>query len=274
MPRGPAAAYFTLHGGPADATLVSISSDVSIRAEMHESMMSGSMSSMKPIQQVALPAGSEVVFAPGGKHVMLFDVNPGIKPGAPVPLLFTFADGQRITYKATAVGAGDGARELSARPDRPPADRGRDRAPHEACSAMRSTMRRCGSSQRKWAFFQPRETVMAPTRVDPFPPAGHPLPRGFRAQFAGRPGAVHPRDGPCLAAPEGRHAADQAPSPSAGTIMRSGPACRCERYGIEQQAEIVRHAFLALRRGGAPGDRRTFARHLCDGASAPPGRLA
>lgn len=109
VPRGPAAAYFTLYGGPADATLISVSSDVSIRAEMHESMKSGTMSSMKPIQQVALPAGSEIVFAPGGKHVMLFDVNPGIKPGAPVPLLFTFADGQRVTYKATAVGAGDPA---------------------------------------------------------------------------------------------------------------------------------------------------------------------
>ena len=107
VPRGPAAAYFTLHGGPADATLISVSSDVAIRAEMHESRKSGSMASMKPIGQVALPAGSEIVFAPGGKHVMLFDVNPGIKPGAPVPLLFTFADGQRVTYKASAVGAGD-----------------------------------------------------------------------------------------------------------------------------------------------------------------------
>ena len=109
VPRGPAAAYFTLHGGPADATLVSISSDVAIRAEMHESMTSGAMTSMKPIQQFRVPAGSDLVFAPGGKHVMLFDVNPGIKPGSPVPLLFTFADGQRITYKATAVGAGEGA---------------------------------------------------------------------------------------------------------------------------------------------------------------------
>ncbi|WCM28113.1 copper chaperone PCu(A)C [Sphingomonas sp. QA11] len=109
VPRGPAAAYFTLHGGPADATLISVSSDVSIRAEMHESMKSGSMSSMKPIEQVRVPAGDKIIFAPGGKHVMLFDVNPGIKSGAPVPLLFTFADGQRITYKATAVGAGDAA---------------------------------------------------------------------------------------------------------------------------------------------------------------------
>ena len=109
VPRGPAAAYFTLHGGPTDATLISVTSDVSIKAEMHESMKSGSMATMKPIDQVALPAASELVFAPGGKHVMLFDVNPGIKPGAPVPLLLTFADGQRITYTATAVGAGEGA---------------------------------------------------------------------------------------------------------------------------------------------------------------------
>jgi len=108
-PGRPAGAYFTLHGGKANATLISISSDVAIKAEMHETVKSGAMSAMKPIEQVALPAASKIVFAPGGKHVMLFDVNPGIKPGAPVPLLFTFADGQRITYKATAVGAGDPA---------------------------------------------------------------------------------------------------------------------------------------------------------------------
>ena len=108
-PGRPAGAYFTLHGGKADATLISISSDVAIKAEMHETVKSGAMSAMKPIEQLALPAAGKLVLAPGGKHVMLFDVNPGVKPGAPVPLLFTFADGQRITYKATAVGAGDPA---------------------------------------------------------------------------------------------------------------------------------------------------------------------
>nr|WP_299908800.1 copper chaperone PCu(A)C [Sphingomonas bacterium] len=109
VPRGPAVAYFTLHGGATDATLISVSSDVSIRSEMHESMQSGSMASMKPIDQVALPAASEVAFAPRGKHVMLFDMNPGIKPGGVVPLLFTFADGLRVHYKAGAIGAGDPA---------------------------------------------------------------------------------------------------------------------------------------------------------------------
>ena len=108
-PRAPAVAYFTIPGGAADATLLSVSSDVSIRSEMHESMQSGSMASMKPIDHVRLPAATDLVFAPGGKHVMLFDMNPGIKRGATVPLLFTFADGQRIHYKAGAIGAGDPA---------------------------------------------------------------------------------------------------------------------------------------------------------------------
>ena len=106
-PGRPAAAYFTLHGGATDATLISVSSEVAIKAEIHETGRSGNMSSMKPIGQLPLPAGSDLVFAPGGKHVMLFDVNPRIKPSALAPLLFTFADGRRVVYKATVIGAGD-----------------------------------------------------------------------------------------------------------------------------------------------------------------------
>ena len=105
--RGAAAGYFTLKGGAADATLLSIQSSVAIRAEMHESMKSGSMMAMTPISAVALPAHGEVKFAPGGKHLMLFDVNPGIKRGSKVPLLFTFADGLRVRTNAVAIAAGD-----------------------------------------------------------------------------------------------------------------------------------------------------------------------
>jgi copper(I)-binding protein len=109
VPGRPAAAYFELHGGATDATLISVISDVAIKAEMHESMQSGSMSSMKPIDHIPLPAGKDVIFAPGGKHVMLFDVNPVIKPGGVVPLTLTFADGQRVQYRAGAIAAGDPA---------------------------------------------------------------------------------------------------------------------------------------------------------------------
>ncbi len=114
VPGRPAVAYFTLHGGPSDTVLLSVTTEVAIKSELHESMSSGpanngGMSSMKPIGQIALPAGGKVVFASSGKHVMLFDMNPGVTRGKTAPLIFTFADGLRIQYDATVIAAGDPA---------------------------------------------------------------------------------------------------------------------------------------------------------------------
>ena len=99
----PAAAYLTIHGGPAPATLISITTDVAIKSEMHESMGGG----MTALPRLAIPARTTVKFAPGGKHVMLFNVNPGIRPGSTMTLPLTFADGTRILQDAAVVAAGD-----------------------------------------------------------------------------------------------------------------------------------------------------------------------
>lgn len=108
VPANPSAAYFTLKGGPKDATLTGVSTPAAMRSEMHESMNAGGMMSMAPLKLVALRAGSEVRFAPGGKHVMLY----GLKAtGGTVPLTFTFADGHTLTTPAKLVGAGDPAPE-------------------------------------------------------------------------------------------------------------------------------------------------------------------
>ena len=106
----PAAAYFTVTGGPADATLINVATDVAVRTEMHDSreMQNGAMT-MEPLQQVPIPALKPVAFAPGSRHVMLFDVNPGIKPGGTITFIFTFADGLRIQQNARVIGAGDPA---------------------------------------------------------------------------------------------------------------------------------------------------------------------
>lgn len=109
VPRSPGAAYFTLHGGATPTTLLSVSTDVAIKAEIHESMNSGGMSSMKPLDTLPVPARAEVRFAPGGKHVMLFDVNPGVKPGRHITLVFVFSNGRRITKVVPSVAAGDPA---------------------------------------------------------------------------------------------------------------------------------------------------------------------
>ncbi|MFM7027472.1 MAG: copper chaperone PCu(A)C [Chakrabartia sp.] len=106
----PGAAYFTLHGGAKGRTLVRIQGADIGRAEMHDMAMSDGMMKMVPLTQgVAAPAGGEVSFASGGKHVMLFDMKSGLKPGDPIRLDFAFADGStyEVTAKAEAPGGSD-----------------------------------------------------------------------------------------------------------------------------------------------------------------------
>jgi hypothetical protein len=102
----PAAAYFTLHGGPSDTTLLSVTTPVAIRTEMHQTIEQNGVSTMAPLAQVALPAGGTVKFEPDGKHVMLFSVDPTVKPGDMVALRFVFANNLQIEYDAQALAAG------------------------------------------------------------------------------------------------------------------------------------------------------------------------
>ena len=110
----PGAAYFTLHGGAAADTLVAVSAPFAARAEMHETMADHDMGNaampmmtMAPIDKVPVPAGGAVTFAPGGRHVMLFDVAPGTRAGDSAPITLSFASGRKIEATAKIVGAGD-----------------------------------------------------------------------------------------------------------------------------------------------------------------------
>ena len=111
VPGRPAAGYLTLRGGPTDATLVGASSPAVRRIELHESMATGHAGmqgmTMRPLGQVAVPAGASVAFAPSGRHLMLFDVAPGVRPGGTIRLTLSFADGRTVPVDARAVAAGD-----------------------------------------------------------------------------------------------------------------------------------------------------------------------
>lgn len=109
VPNNPSAAYFTVHGGEQDVRLIEVSTEVAIRTEMHESMSQGNMASMKPVMSVPIPARSIVKFEPGGLHVMLWKINPGIKPPKSLTLTFAFSNGERIQADAPLIAAGDAA---------------------------------------------------------------------------------------------------------------------------------------------------------------------
>jgi copper(I)-binding protein len=110
--ENPSAAYFTVHGGPQDVTLIGVSTEVAIRSEMHETMAGHEgMASMKPVTDVQVPAGSEVKFEPGGKHVMLWNLNPGLKPPRNITLQLSFSNGEKLQVSAPLVAAGAAAPE-------------------------------------------------------------------------------------------------------------------------------------------------------------------
>lgn len=104
----PSAAYFTVKGGSDATQLSAVSSEVAIRFEMHETVRENGMMQMKPLASVEIPANSSVKFEPGGKHVMIWNINPGITPGQRMKMVFTFANGAQIEYPMT-VRAADGA---------------------------------------------------------------------------------------------------------------------------------------------------------------------
>jgi len=103
----PGAAYFSLHGGAVDERLMSVSSPLAVRAEMHDMVMAGNVMKMDAIEGgLAVRASDTVAFASGGKHVMLFDISPKVSPGDKLPLTLTFASGTVLSTEAPVVAAG------------------------------------------------------------------------------------------------------------------------------------------------------------------------
>lgn len=93
----PAAGYFTLHNsGKSEIALSSASSPACGMLMLHKSTQSGGMGSMEDVVSVAVPAGGDIKFAPGGYHLMCMEPKDGVKPGGSVEVTLGFADGSRI----------------------------------------------------------------------------------------------------------------------------------------------------------------------------------
>lgn len=111
----PAAAYFTLVGGPKDDTLFAVHADNAVSAQMHQTVTTGGMkdmpgmkgmSEMKPVDKLVVPAGQTVTLAPGGTHVMLMGLDGSAKPGGTTHLSLTFTSGLQLEDNAVVVAAG------------------------------------------------------------------------------------------------------------------------------------------------------------------------
>lgn len=105
-PGVPGAAYFTLHSNSSPMALTSVSSPQVERIELHDSQMDGGVMRMRPIASAEIPEAGAMEFKPGGKHAMLFGIDPAVKPGGKISLTFRFDPSGEIVTDADVVGPG------------------------------------------------------------------------------------------------------------------------------------------------------------------------
>ncbi|WP_404481040.1 copper chaperone PCu(A)C [Novosphingobium sp. BL-52-GroH] len=101
----PGAVYFTVRNDGAEpVTLAGVHVDGAAKAQMHQTN-GGSMSA---IESLPIDPGASVVFAPGGLHVMAFDLSPKVQAGGTAELTLTFSDGDKLSMplQVEKMGAG------------------------------------------------------------------------------------------------------------------------------------------------------------------------
>ena len=99
MPAGiPSGGYFTLHNDTSkDMVLTGASAPDCGSLMLHKSENTGVMSSMHHVDEVDVPAGGSIAFAPGGYHLMCMNAGSAIKPGGREPVTLAFKDGSKLT---------------------------------------------------------------------------------------------------------------------------------------------------------------------------------
>ncbi len=100
------AAYFTITGHGAPDKLVSASTPVAEKAELHETIHDGNVMKMRPMDGLAVPATGAVVLDPGGYHLMLVGLKQPLVAGQHFPLSLTFQNSGAMGVDVVVEAAG------------------------------------------------------------------------------------------------------------------------------------------------------------------------
>lgn len=96
-PSAPAAAYFTLSNPSAKTrVMVGVSSPDCGALMMHQSRSVNKVDVMAVVAQRIVPAHGQIVFAPGGFHLMCQSPSKALRPGAHIPITLRFSDGRHL----------------------------------------------------------------------------------------------------------------------------------------------------------------------------------
>lgn len=96
IPNG--VSYFTLENQGKEADrLVSVSSPVADKAELHTHEKDGDVLRMRQVHDIEVPAGATVALEPGGLHVMLMKLKQPLEQGSSFPLTLNFENSGSVT---------------------------------------------------------------------------------------------------------------------------------------------------------------------------------
>ncbi len=85
------AAYMTLvNKGNTPDKLVSVSTPMAMKAELHTHTMEGGMMKMRRVEAIEIVPGKPSVLKPGGHHVMMMGLKEPLVEGKSYPLTLTF----------------------------------------------------------------------------------------------------------------------------------------------------------------------------------------
>ncbi len=94
-----AAVYFSLTNKDSQPLLlqgVSVAQDIAEHATLHQTVIDNDMAKMRPIPlPLTIDTGQQIIFAPGGYHVMLEGLKHPLSVGQSFTVTFVFASGRQ-----------------------------------------------------------------------------------------------------------------------------------------------------------------------------------
>ena len=102
-----AAVYLTLDNSAGGADrLLSVSTDVAERPEVHATVHDGDVVRMRRTEPLDIGAGERIAFEPGGRHLMLMGLQAPLVQGSRIAITLEFEKAGRISVEADVL-AGD-----------------------------------------------------------------------------------------------------------------------------------------------------------------------
>jgi len=92
--------------GASDDRLIAASSPIARMAELHETKEVNGVVKMTPVPVLEIKAGTKVILAPGGLHIMLMDLKAPLKPGQSFPLTLSFEKAGMVDFTVKVQKAG------------------------------------------------------------------------------------------------------------------------------------------------------------------------